>query len=99
MSLNSEQITALAQGEADAAVAQPTQSQRPGGDSARRNVALVLFAVCWTLTGLMYWSGRWQALQSVAAFIAAPALVLMVASVLRALRAAREALEAVDAHD
>jgi choline-glycine betaine transporter len=97
MSLNSEQITALAQAEADAAVAQPTQSQRPGGDSARRTV--VQFAVCWTLTGLMYWSGRWQALQSVAAFIAAPALLLMVAAVLRALRAAREALEVVDAHD
>jgi hypothetical protein len=99
VSLNSEQITALAQTEADAAVAQPAQDVRSRRQRTMGAAALALLSACWTLTGLMFWSGRWRASEAFAALVAAPALVLAVIGALRAVRAAREALEVVDAHD
>jgi hypothetical protein len=99
VSLNSEQITALAQAEADAAVTQPAQGMRSRRQRTIGAVALALLSVFWALTGLMFWSGRWPAAEAFAALVAAPALMLVVIGALRAVRAAREALEVVDAHD
>ena len=99
MSLNSQEITALAQAEADAAVAHPQPGRRRWRDSTPHAVALALLAACWTTTGVMWWSGMWQVAQALTAAIASAALALLMAAVVRGVRAAREALEVVDAHD
>jgi len=99
LTLNSQEITALAQAEADAAVAHPQPGRRRWRDSTLRTAAVALLAACWTTAGAMWWGGMWQASQALTAVIGSAALALLMAAVVRGVRAAREALEVVDAHD